>query len=158
SAMTMLAFRAVRSLALAAAVLAAPAAFAQEQSSPGLFGGLFDRGQGRNAATAQAGDSELIVRLDPLEDAPPPLARSVEQLQYRNQQLEQTVKRLQEDTEFRFQELGGKGSRGAAPGARPQAPGPGAPGAVPGRRSDAGEPGEGAVASAAPLGAPPAPI
>jgi tol-pal system protein YbgF len=64
-------------------------------------------------AFAQMDPSDLVVRLDQLQNQVRQLTGTVEQLQFRNQQLEQQMKRMQEDTEFRLQEL----SRG---GARPQ--------------------------------------
>jgi tol-pal system protein YbgF len=67
-------------------------------------------------ASAQMTAEELVMRLDRIENQIRQLTGTVEQLQYRNQQLDQQLKRMQEDNEFRFQELGGKG------GARPTAP------------------------------------
>ena len=55
----------------------------------------------------------MAVRLDRMEGALRQLTGTIEQLQYRNQQLEMQLKRMQDDTEYRFQQLGGKG--GAAP-------------------------------------------
>jgi tol-pal system protein YbgF len=64
----------------------------------------------------------------------------LEQLQFRNQQLEQALKRAQDDNEFRFQQLGVKGAAAStnAPG-RIAPPAPAAP-ATPGRRSDVFDP------------------
>jgi len=59
-----------------------------------------------NAAHAQASDADLLTRLDHLEAELRDLTGTVEQLQYRNQQLEQQVQRLQ----------------GAAPAAAPSRP------------------------------------
>jgi tol-pal system protein YbgF len=67
-------------------------------------------------ASAQMTAEELVTRLDRIENQIRQLTGTVEQLQFRNQQLDQQLKRMQEDNEFRFQELGGKG------GARPAAP------------------------------------
>jgi tol-pal system protein YbgF len=81
----------------------------------------------------------------------------VEELQHRNGQLEQQLKRMQQDTDFRFQEMGPGGrapaqrSQGAPPpsqspppiAARPNAPAPQdlpPPAATPGRRGDAFDP------------------
>ncbi|MGP0091504.1 MAG: tol-pal system protein YbgF [Xanthobacteraceae bacterium] len=88
------------------------------------------------------------MRIDRLERQLRELTGTIEQLQYRNQQLEQLVKRLQEDTEFRFQELGSKGTgaaRTAAPPLRPQASAAQTP-AGPARRSDMVEPSDGPTA------------
>jgi tol-pal system protein YbgF len=107
-------------------------------------------------ARAQMSASELIVRLDRLEGQVRQLTGTVEQLQFRNQQLEQQLKRSQEDNEFRFGEMGGgRGGAGAASAGRPRSQ-PGQPPAAmpppqgqsvpppnlppPGRRSDIEEP------------------
>ncbi|RAI44386.1 tol-pal system protein YbgF [Rhodoplanes roseus] len=79
-------------------------------------------------AAAQMSESDLVVRLNQLESQMRRLTGDLEQAQFRNQQLEQQLKRMQEDYEFRFQELGRGGGRGA-----PSA----APSAVPGRRGEA---------------------
>jgi tol-pal system protein YbgF len=92
-----------------------------------------------------------------MESALRQLTGSIEQLQFRNQQLEMQLKRLQEDSEYRFQQLGSRGN--ATPGAVPQT----APQAAPGRRGDLFDPtqqpnapgaprtlGSGQTASAAP--------
>jgi tol-pal system protein YbgF len=96
-------------------------------------------------ACAQSSASDLTIRLDQLENQMRQLTGTVEQLQYRNQQLEQALRRQQDDNEFRFQQLG----KGAPPAsqARPasgppmQSPAsPAPPPGVPGRRSDAFDP------------------
>jgi tol-pal system protein YbgF len=69
---------------------------------------------------AQMSASDLVVRLDRLENTIRQLTGTIEQLQYRNQQLEQQLKRMQDDVEFRFQEMGKGGGR--LPPARTQAP------------------------------------
>jgi tol-pal system protein YbgF len=83
---------------------------------------------------AQSSDSDIVVRLDQLQNDMRRLTGQMEQLQYRNQQLEQIVRQLQEE-------------RGGAPrpGAAPQAPPP-----VPGRRSDAYDPNQSPNAPGAP--------
>ena len=68
------------------------------------------------SALAQTPEADLILRLDRLEGQMRQLTGAIEQLQYRNQQLEAQVRRLQDDTEFRFQEM----SKGG--GARPSQP------------------------------------
>lgn len=95
---------------------------------------------------AQGSPSDLMVRLDRLENQIRQLTGAIEQLQYRNQQLEQMVRRGQDD-----------GDRGA-PARRPQAAAqpsaqpapPPAAGAVPGRRSDVFDPAENPHAPGAP--------
>ncbi len=86
----------------------ASAATAQERDrSPGFLDNLFSRGEGQNApasrgrgepvAQADPGDAaELTVRLDRLENALRQLTGTIEQLQYRNQQLETQVRALQQ--------------------------------------------------------------
>src|SRR5437016_4487707 len=158
--MTCIKLRRMMTAATTVAIIAtACAASAQEadRTQPGfldsLFGGSERFGGGERAAppappaqqgrVAQAG-SDLIVRLDRLEAQIRQLTGVIEQLQYRNQQLEGQLKRLQEDTEYRFQ---GGTPRPATPApARPAAvapppqPGPPPAAAAPGRRSDAFDP------------------
>jgi tol-pal system protein YbgF len=113
-------------------------------------------------AAAQMSASDVVVRMEALEHQIRQLTGQIEQLQFRNQQLEQQVRRSQEDNEFRFQELGGKGGARTAqpaqpaqpPQARPQPQSqppaqqaqpplqPVAPQPLPGRRSEAGPRGE----------------
>jgi tol-pal system protein YbgF len=154
-----------------AALFAAPllllvaGAGAQEQRPSGnLFDNLFNRGEPQNRAEpqggqiAQGGGSDLAVRLDRLENQLRQMTGAIEQLQFRNQQLEQALKRLQDDNEFRFQQLGARGAPSATtppPTVRnaPQAlPGPAAPVApvVPGRRSDVFDPAQAPSAPGAP--------
>ncbi|HVV61791.1 MAG TPA: tol-pal system protein YbgF [Pseudolabrys sp.] len=139
--------------ALSAAVLAAPlllgAAQAQD-SRGGVFDNFFNRGQ-QNGESEQGGSSsasEVAVRLDRLENQLRQLTGTIEQLQYRNQQLEMQLKRMQDDTEYRLQQLGSKGGapRAAAPmnapmsapAVPPSAPMPAQ--SAPGRRSDEFDP------------------
>ena len=143
-------------------LLLTASAGAQERSG-NVFDNLFNRGEpqrNRNAPQA-ADDAELTARLDRLENALRQMTGMIEQLQFRNQQLEAAVKRSQDDNEFRFQQLGAKGaapSSGAPAGAAPTvrnapqalpAPGPAAP-AVPGRRSDVFDPAQAPNAPGAP--------
>jgi tol-pal system protein YbgF len=102
---------------------------------------------GARPVFAQASVSDVMIRLDQLENQMRQLTGTMEQLQYRNQQLEQALRRMQEDNEFRFQQLGGKGAATASQ-ARPSgpapmqapAPGPAPQQSIPGRRSDAFDP------------------
>src|SRR4051812_32301673 len=75
-------------------------------------------------AAAQMSSSDVAMRLDALESQIRQLTGQVEQLQFRNQQLEQQLKRTSEDYEFLFQELGGKGAPRAALPQRAPAPQP----------------------------------
>src|SRR5712691_422575 len=113
-----------------------------------------------SAAFAQVGAPELLIRIDPLENQIRLLTGQVEQMQYRNQQLEAALKRIQEDNDFRFQEVGTRGGPrvatarpGGVPPVQPAAP------ALGGRRSDAFDPAENPNAPGAPrtLGSIPSP-
>jgi tol-pal system protein YbgF len=79
-----------------------------------LFGVL-----GALPAHAQVTATDLLVRIDQLENQVRQLTGAVEQLQFRNQQLEASLRKMQEDNEFRFKELGGKTGGQSAGGARP---------------------------------------
>src|SRR5258705_1554981 len=147
------------SLLALAALAAGPtvsSARAQEAERPiGLFDRIFSGserfgGGGSERApsagpdrTAQMSDSDLVLRLDRLETQIRQLTGVIEQLQFRNQQLEGQLRRLQEDTDYRFQESGAKGAPPPALQSRPQNPPPqpsGPPTCAPGRRGDAFDP------------------
>jgi len=152
--------------ALSLLLLASPAPAQDERSSGNFLDNLFRRGepapQSRPAAqglppqgkVAQADPGELTVRLDRMESALRQLTGTIEQLQYRNQQLEMQLKRLQDDTEYRFQQMGGKGGTVPPPQAAPMPPGnaPGSPppSTAPGRRSDVFDPAQHPNAPGAP--------
>ena len=131
------------------------------QDRPGFLDNLFNRGdQRQEAAPAQqpqgqvaqgqpgpaaGGDpNDLGVRIDRIENALRQLTGTVEQLTYRNQQLEMQFKRLQDDTDYRLQQLGSKG----APPSRAQPAPQGAP--EPGKRSDVFDPSQHPNAPGAP--------
>jgi tol-pal system protein YbgF len=78
-------------------------------------------------ASAQVSATDLMVRIDRLEAQIRQLTGSMEQLQFRNQQLEGQLRRLQEDAEFRFQELGSKAARPSAPTRSTATPSPAQP-------------------------------
>jgi tol-pal system protein YbgF len=116
-----------------------------------LFGGGQPSRGGNAGRSAQMSDADLVTRLDRLESYLRQLTGAIEQLQFRNQQLEQAMRKMQEDTEYRFQEMGGRaGAGGARPGPAAQQPmrPPPAPSAAPppaappqpGRRSDVFDP------------------
>lgn len=76
---------------------------------------------------AQVSATDLLLRIESLENQVRQLTGTIEQLQYRNQQLETNLRKMQEDYEFRFQELGGKSgskSGGATASAPPSSPRP----------------------------------
>jgi tol-pal system protein YbgF len=145
----------IAALAALALPLLATAALAQEHSSGGFLGNLFNRGEApaqsqqeqqpeQSRQVAQANSGDLGVRLDRIENALRQLTGTVEQLQYRNQQLEMQLKRMQDDTEYRLQQLGSKG------GGAPAAPNGAAPAATPGRRGDVFNPAQHPNAPGAP--------
>ncbi|MDO8874955.1 MAG: tol-pal system protein YbgF [Pseudolabrys sp.] len=152
--------RPIRSALLAAlpVLLLAGAATAQDRG-PGFLDNLFSRGEGQNApaqrgrgeAVAQPADpsdpAELTVRLDRLENALRQLTGTIEQLQYRNQQLEQQVRGLQQ--------MGGGAAMppaAATPALPPRAAPPAGqiPPANSGRRSDVFDPSQQPGAPGAP--------
>src|SRR2546430_10105438 len=133
-------FSVLKPMAAAALLVAGFAAAHAQEPSPqrdtGFFGQIFGpserlRPSEAPAQMAQMSPSEMVVRMDRLENQIRQLTGLVEQLQFRNQQLEQQLRQVQ----------------GAAfPQARPQsiqpaqtAPPPGPP-AQPPRRSDAADP------------------
>ena len=145
----------IAAIAALSALLLGSSALAQDGRSSGNFlDNLFNRGepsaQSRQAPqapqaqpsgrVAQSDPGDISVRLDRMEGALRQLTGTFEQLQYRNQQLEMQLKRMQDDTEYRFQQLGSKG--GAAPPAQAAPIGPGntPPPSTPGRRSDVFDP------------------
>jgi tol-pal system protein YbgF len=152
-------FRAVKASALAFAVMTAAcpvfgAAGAQETERPfGLLDRIFGGSERVNGTpgeqsapppgqerTAQMSGSDLVVRLDRLESQIRQLTGVIEQLQFRNQQLEGQVRRMQEDAEYRFQELGSKGSPRMARPQNPPMPSSPAATVAPSRRGDAFDP------------------
>src|SRR4029079_18530312 len=85
----------VHTAAFGAALLIGTGVFAQERG-PGLLDNLFNRGEATQQRDAQGGAaSELSVRLDRLENRLREMTGQIEQLQFRNQQLEQEIARLQ---------------------------------------------------------------
>jgi tol-pal system protein YbgF len=151
---------------VAVSLLLAGAAAAQEQrASGGFLDNLFSRGeqpsqqrqggqpQAEQPRVAQADAGDLSVRLDRMESALRQLTGTIEQLQYRNQQLEDRLKRMQDDSDYRFQQLGSKA--GPPPGAAPRAMAPPAPVNAPvpatsGNRSDVFDPAQHPTAPGAP--------
>lgn len=101
-------------------------------------------------AMAQMPDGDAVLRVERLENQLRQLTGTIEQLEHRNRQLEQQLKRLQDEIDYRFQQ------QGAAPSARPQssAPPPSPPPPAPAARS-AAQPMP--PAAAAPLAEPVAP-
>jgi tol-pal system protein YbgF len=94
-------------------------------------------------AFAQGSPAELVVRLDRLENQIRQLTGQIEQMQYRNQQLEAALRRLQDDNS-------GLRNMAAPLGAPSGAAPPNQPSMSGGRRSDAFEPAENPNAPGAP--------
>ncbi len=124
-------------LAFAAATLSAVnSASAQEADSPfSVFHRLFGDGERtapaeENQRVAQAAPADLVVRIDRLEAQIRQLTGTIEQLQYRNQQLEAQLKRVQE----------GAGPQPPSALMRQPPVGGSPPPLVTGRRSDAFDP------------------
>ena len=153
----------IAALAALSALLLTGSALAQERNSSGNFlDNLFGRGESQNQSrqsaeppsggrVAQSDPGDLSVRLDRMENALRQLTGTIEQLQYRNQQLEMQLKRMQDDTEYRFQQQGARGAIPPPAQAAPNAPGgPLGPSATPGRRSDVFDPAQHPNAPGAP--------
>jgi tol-pal system protein YbgF len=122
-------------------VLLAGSALAQEDRGSGNFlDNLFSRGEpsgqsrqspqpAPSGRTAQSDPGDLSVRLDRMENALRQLTGTIEQLQYRNQQLEMQI-----------QQLGARGGGVLQPQAAPAGPGNAPPVPNSGRRSDVFDP------------------
>jgi len=131
---------------------------AQDRDSGNFLDNLFNRGEPQSRQSAQQAPTgrgsdpgDLSVRLDRMENALRQLTGTLEQLQYRNQQLEMQLKRMQDDTEYRFQQLGSRGGPAPAPQAAPIGPGTAPPPlSNPGRRSDVFDPSQNPSAPGAP--------
>jgi len=116
----------VRPLPVAALVLAASLAAGGAFAAPLSVAGTI-RADGRAPLVRvqlfgqqRSNDSELVARLGQLENQIRQLTGMIEELQHRNNQLEQQLKRVQQDTDFRFQEMKPSGGRAPAPGQRSQ--------------------------------------
>jgi tol-pal system protein YbgF len=123
------------------------------QQSPGFLDGLFGRGDQGPAPEhrhrlAQASASDLSIRIDRLESQIRQMTGVIEELQFRNQQLAEQLRRLQEDGGG-LQQSSAQPSRPNGPPAlaRPPAPPPAGP---PGRRGDAFDPSQNPTAPGAP--------
>lgn len=121
-------------------------AWAQETERPfGLFG-IFNGSERMGGSAPSAGgertaqSSDLMLRIDRLETQIRQLTGAIEQLQFRNQQLEGQVRRMQEE-----------GVPRSAAQPRPQnPPAPSPPAATPGRHGDAFDPTQNPNAPGAP--------
>jgi tol-pal system protein YbgF len=93
------------------------------------------------AAAAQRGDAAYTEdRLNQLQQSLTLLTGQIEQLQYKNQQLQQQMEKMQADYEYRLDQLEkGKGGGGPRPSAPPPGPPPQQLGAAPPPNSAAGD-------------------
>jgi tol-pal system protein YbgF len=157
----------ISAAALAVLLGAVGTTHAQERSGS-FLDNLFNRGEpqteqqappsSRAPQVAQADSADVAMRLDRIESALRNLTGTIENLQHRNQQLEMRLQRMQDDTEYRFQQLGAKGT--AAPtrnpaGAQPQGipqtmPGHSPAATTTGRRGDVFDPNQHPNAPGAP--------
>jgi len=119
-------------------------AWAQETERPfglfGIFNGSERMGGSAPAAERTAQSSDLVLRLERLETQIRQMTGAIEQLQFRNQQLEGQVRRMQEEGV----------PRGAAQSRPQNLPAPSSPTATPGRRGDAFDPAQNPNAPGAP--------
>jgi len=158
---------------LAAALFCAPGgAFAQDRGG-NFLGNLFNRdhsepqhqqqGQDQDqdqprqstprVAQSGGGGGDDASRIDRIENMLRQLTGSIEQLQHDNQMLQMQVKRLQDDTEYRFQQMGGRGGAAPMPPANNNVAPTGpynAPQQNSGRRSDVYDPNQNPNAPGAP--------
>ena len=79
-----------------------------------ILAGVFT---GMIAVTAHAQDaSEVLLRLNRMENQMRQLSGELEQLQFENKRLQDQLLKFQQDVEFRFQDSAGKNGGGAKPG------------------------------------------
>lgn len=102
--------------ALAAAVLAAFLAPQEAEAQGGLNLNLFGGGKNSRQDITQAQATDAATRVLQLEEEVRRLNGQVEELNFQLLQMQEMIRKMQEDNEFRFQELEG-GKRGALPGA-----------------------------------------
>ncbi|QYO76136.1 tol-pal system protein YbgF [Devosia salina] len=104
--------------------LCAPAVQAQSVFPPGELSGLTFNNSGDRILVAQADSAQLMVRIQQLEEQIRLLNGQVEGLTFQLTQLQEIINRMQEDNEFRFQQLeggaGGKTDAATQPGGATQ--------------------------------------
>jgi tol-pal system protein YbgF len=128
---------------------------AQDRSQPGFLDNLFSRGESQQpqgdssveyrrgnqgGQVAQADPGDLVVRLDRIENAMRQLTGTIEQLQYKNQQLEQQVRALQGGGAAAQPQFQQQPQPGARPSQSPNMPNYQPPATNPGRRGDLFDP------------------
>jgi tol-pal system protein YbgF len=160
--MTSLPFTLLRASLTAAAILAGAAAAwgqAAGDESPGFLDGLFGGGEPaapahRDRLAQSSATSDMSVRIDRLEAQIRQMTGVIEQLQFRNQQMADQLRRMQEDAAAQQSSAQPPRPSGAPPGSPP----PGAPAitrptAIPppaGRRGDSFDPTQNPTAPGAP--------
>jgi tol-pal system protein YbgF len=149
------------SVTAAAISVGAAAAFGQTagDQSPGFLDGLFGGGEQAEPAhrdrLAQTSASDLSLRIDRLEAQIRQMTGVIEQLQFRNQQMADQLRRMQEDAGAQQSSAQPSRPSPAATGVPPVAP-TGAPTTVrpsappPGRRGDSFDPTQNPTAPGAP--------
>jgi len=145
--MTRLHLGALKLFAAVAAVLAGVAAASAQSgsNSPGFFNGLFG-GNDASSRERQAPAGDLVLRVDRLEAQVRQLNGVIEELQFRNQQLADELRRLQEGS----QDVAARGAAQQPAQARaPAGPAPSVAVAPP-RRGDAFDPTQNPNAPGAP--------
>ncbi|MBS9479205.1 tol-pal system protein YbgF [Ancylobacter radicis] len=140
---------ALLALAGAAFLALAPLGEARAQADNNFFGNLFKPpGQVRQGAQPEALPADdlgsVTTRMDRIENQMRTLTGQIEELQYRNQQLEQQIKAMQSEIDFRVP----GGAAAPAGAAVPRAPAAADPSA--GRRTDVFDPNAQAGAPGAP--------
>ncbi|HXD45850.1 MAG TPA: tol-pal system protein YbgF [Pseudolabrys sp.] len=153
-------FHRLRFAALVALAIPFTAGAALAQDRPGFLDNIFNRGddQGQQqAAPQQAGGNDMAMRLDRIENSLRQLTGNIEQLQFRNQQLETQVRELQQRAGIAPQAAPGpqpgslmpqRPAGQPTPQSMPQQAMP--PNAAPGQRSDAFDPRQHPTAPGAP--------
>jgi tol-pal system protein YbgF len=152
--------------AVAAMLFLSAGAHAQDRSQPGFLDNLFSRGESQQpqgdssveyrrsnqgGQVAQADPGDLVVRLDRMENALRQLTGTIEQLQYKNQQLEQQVRALQGGGAAAAQpQYQQQPQPGARPSQSPNMPTYQPPATNPGRRGDVFDPSQQPGAPGAP--------
>jgi tol-pal system protein YbgF len=133
--------RTIHQAALAATVVVLTAASAFAQDRPGLLDNLFNRGQPSQEQvqeSPQGSASDLAVRLDRMENRLREMTGQIEQLQFRNQQLEQEIARLGGSPAAAAPPRGGAPQQAMPPQNMPQQGAP--PASTSGKRSDVFDP------------------
>ncbi len=79
--------------------------------APPPGGGYAPQGGGYAPQGGGSDDASLLVRVERLEDQIRQMTGQMQQMQFENHQLQDQLKKFQEDVDFRFQERGGRSAR-----------------------------------------------